>query len=108
MVVVLVVGGKEGAGPGASRVDGLETARTGCMVLHRLELRLAEGIVVRGMRTAVALGNAQVDQQLAQGLAFHRTAIVGMKGELVGLNAVFMGCFSNEPASLSDNLLNCS
>lgn len=69
------------------------------MVLHGLELRLAERIVVGGVRSAVAVGNPQVDQQLAQGLTFHRSAIVSMKGELVRLNAVFLGSFIDKLAS---------
>ena len=91
--MMLVIRGKEGAGPVASGVNGLETVRIGRMVLHGLELRLAERVVIGSMRTAVAFGDPQVYQQLAQGLAFHRRTVVSVKGELVGLNAVFMGGF---------------
>ena len=96
----LVVRGKEGARPGTSRLNGLETARISRMVFQGLGLRLTERIVDGGMRTAVTFSNPQVYQQLAQWLAFHRRAIVGMKGELVRLNAGFVGSFIDELTSV--------
>ena len=96
MVMFVVVPGEECSRPRPRCVNGGETVRIIGTIFHGLELRLAEGIVVGGMRAAVALGDAQIEQQLAQRLALHRTAIVGVQGELVRLNALLASGFSNE------------
>ncbi len=44
----------------------------------------------------MAFGDAQVKQQLAQGLAFHRTAVVGVQRKLVGLDALLADGFSDQ------------
>src|SRR5262245_55748549 len=53
-----------------------EAVRKFRSVLHRLELALAEGIVVRYVRTAVRLRDTQVAEQLREQLALHRGTVV--------------------------------
>ena len=88
MVMQVVVPTEESPCPDARRVNGGKTVRIIGTVLHGFELRLTEGVVVGRMRAAVAFGDAQIDQQLAQGFAFHRAAVISVKRELIGLNAL--------------------
>jgi hypothetical protein len=57
-------------------------------VLQRLELSLAVGVVVGHVRAAVAAGDAEVDEELGDGLGGHRRAPIRMHGELVPVDAV--------------------
>ena len=83
MVMVVVVPSEEGSRPSPSIVNGGETLRIIGAILHGLELRLAERVVVGSVRAAVAFGDAQINQQLAQGLALHRAAVVSVQCKLV-------------------------
>jgi len=69
-------------------LDRAEAAGEVRAVLERLELRLGVGVVVRHVRTAVAAGDTQIDEQLGDRLGGHRGAPVGVQGELVGFDAV--------------------
>jgi hypothetical protein len=48
--------------PAPRLVNGGETVRIVWTILHGLELRLAEWVVVGGVRAAVAFGDAQIGQ----------------------------------------------
>jgi uncharacterized protein (DUF1499 family) len=67
-------------------------------VLERLELRLAEGVVVRYVRAAVCLGDAEVGVELRQGLALHRATAIAVDRELTRFDALPF-------AGLTDELL---
>ena len=57
-------------------------------ILHRLELGLGVGIIVRDVRPRVRLGYAEVGQEQGDGLASHRAAAVCVDGELVGFDVL--------------------
>ena len=63
--------------------DRAEAAGKRRAVLEGLEVRLRIGVVVADVWAAVAAGDAEVDEQLGDGLGGHRRAPVGMQGELV-------------------------
>ena len=51
-------------------------------VLQGLEVRLAEGVVVAGVGSAVGLGDPQVGEQQGDRLGLHAGATVGVQREL--------------------------
>ncbi len=53
-------------------------------VLERLELGLAERVVIAHMRAAVGAADAEEGEQLDHGVRGHRAAPVGVDGELAG------------------------
>ena len=67
-----------------ARACSIESKRSGEAgpVLERLEVRLGEGVVGRGVRPAVRLGDAEVGEQERDGLGGHRAAAVGVEREL--------------------------
>jgi hypothetical protein len=52
--------------------------------LHRFEVAFRERVVFACVRPEVALDDPQLHQERGHGLAGHRTAPVGMQGELTG------------------------
>ena len=94
MLVVVVV--EETAAEQPAVFGGTKTARKLRTVLHRLELGLGVGIVVRDVRSGVGLGNSEVSQEQSHGLASHRAATVRVKGELVGFNVLLATALGDE------------
>ena len=66
MFVAQVV--EEARAPGAGMLDRVEPFGKIVAVLQRFELRLTERVVVRHPWARVAAGDAEVDQQLSDGL----------------------------------------
>lgn len=98
MVMVMVVPVKEGARPGTGILHTAEAIRVGGMVLEGLEVGFAEGIVVQDIRSGMAFVDAQIAEQQCQGFGFHWLAIVGMEGQLVGLDLLVGGSGGDELA----------
>jgi hypothetical protein len=61
----------------------------GGSVLQGLEVRLAEGVVIAGVGSAVGLGDPQVGEQQGDRLGLHAGAAVGVQGELARADALF-------------------
>jgi hypothetical protein len=59
-------------------------------IFECFELRLGIRIVIGDMRSAMGLGDLQIDQQGGHGLAAHAGAAVGVQGERAGT----MWCFA--------------
>jgi hypothetical protein len=57
-------------------------------VLHRLELRFGERVVVRDVGTAVRFDNTKIGEQQRHRLRGHRGAAIGMNGELSRYDAL--------------------
>src|SRR5215207_8746553 len=94
MTVVVVVPTEKHAAESPGLVDSSEAVRELRPVLHRLELALRVRIVVRHMRPAVRLVDAEVGQEEGHRLGTHRAAAVGMKGQLSALDALlYTGLF---------------
>jgi hypothetical protein len=62
VAVLVVMPGEEGATVRPCVRDAAEALRAFGPVLHGLELRLREGVVVRDVGPTVALGDVQIDQ----------------------------------------------
>jgi len=83
-----VVRREEVAAGAAPVLEGAEAVREVGPVLHRLELRLGEQVVVRDVRPRVGLGDAEIGQQPRDGLRGHRRAAIGVHGELARSDAL--------------------
>lgn len=57
-------------------------------MFHRLELRLRARVVVRDVRSAVALGDIQIDQQAGHRLGAHGRTSIGVQGRSGGLDVM--------------------
>ena len=77
-----VVPGEENVTEAARVLDRSEAVGKVGAVLHRLELRLGEGIVVRDVGPRVGLGDPEIREQKRHGLRFHRGPAIGMQREL--------------------------
>src|SRR5258707_14701084 len=95
MVVVVPVEVVDAEAP--SILERAEAVRKIRAVLHRLELALREGVVVRDVRPAVCLGDSQVSEQLCYRLATHRRASVSMESKPAGLDMLLFASLENEP-----------
>jgi len=65
-------------------------------IFERFELRLRIRVVVGGVGPGMGLGDAQIRQEDGDPFRVHRTAPVGVQGQLVALNALFGTGFSNQ------------
>jgi len=81
MAVIVVVPAEELAAEAAGVLDGVEPLGKDRPVLQRLELRLAVGVVVRGLRSRMRLRDVQVGEHFGDGLALHRRSPVGVQVE---------------------------
>jgi hypothetical protein len=70
MLVVVPV--HECPGPVPSGRLGVESLREVRPILHRFELGLGEGIIIRCMRSTVGLGDPQISQQFGDDFGPHR------------------------------------
>ena len=82
VVVVLIVPLEEAAAEVLGVLEAAESFREFGLVFQGLEVGLGERVVVRGVGPAVRLGDAEVGQH--QGGGLHRTAAVGVEGQLTG------------------------
>src|SRR5665811_1274805 len=80
VVVGVIVPAEERREPAAGMQLAGETARVVGLVLQRLELRLAEGVVVGHVRAAEAPLDSKRRQQLRQRVALHRGAPIRVDG----------------------------
>ena len=83
-MMVLIIPGEEAAAEDAGRVDGLEPFGEFRLIFQRLEVDLGEGVVIRGMWSAVGFDHAEIGQHQGRRLGRHRAATVGVQGKLVG------------------------
>ena len=58
------------------------------MVFDGFEVCLTEGIIIRDIGSRMAFFDAQITQKECQGFGFHWFAIIGMEGQLFGLDAL--------------------
>jgi hypothetical protein len=61
------------------------------LVFHGFEVAFREWIVIGGVRPAVGFGDAEIGKQQRRGLGSHRTAAVGVQGELAFRCRIFGG-----------------
>src|ERR1035437_5857 len=81
---------------GAAVLYAAEAVRKLRAVLHGSELAFRIRVVVGNIRSAVALGDAQVGHQKGDRLGFHDPAAVGVNGELAGGDLVLADGFLDE------------
>ena len=87
MMMLLIVPIEEAAAERLGVLDAAEALGELRLVLHGLEVTFRERIVVRGVRTTVGPGDAEIGEQHRRGLGAHGTAAVGMEGQLAGRRA---------------------
>jgi len=88
VVVLVVVPREESTAMNASMLDVREMRRKVRAVLERLELRLAEGVVVGDVGPREALGHAEIAIQLRDGLRRHRRSAIGVNRQLRRIDAL--------------------
>ena len=91
-----VVPGEECLAVGSRILDAAEARREVGAVLHGLELRFGEWVVVRDVGPAVALDDIEIDQKGGHGLGAHAGTAIGMQGELAGFDVMPGDCFGNK------------
>src|ERR1035441_5953089 len=84
VMVVLIIPGEETAAKGLGILDAAEALGELRLVFQGFEMRLREGVVVRGMRPAMRLGDTKVGQQEGGCLGLHRSAAIGVQRQLTG------------------------
>jgi hypothetical protein len=91
MMMVLIVPSEEAA---AERfgMDATEVPRKLRLVFHGFEVAFRERIVVGGVRSAVRVGDTEIDEQQRGGLGAHRTAAIGLQSKLAFRGRMFIGC----------------
>jgi len=92
----IVVPGKEATRPGAGIRQAAKASGIVRPILHRLELRFREGIVVWSVRPRMALSHIQVDEQLGHALGNHSRAAVSVKSQLPPVNLLFSTAGGNQ------------
>ena len=98
VVMLLVVPSEEVARIAPRILDLPEALGKTRSIFERLEVGLAEGIVVGDVRSGVGLGDAEVREQQGDRLGRHRRAAVGVDGQLPTLDSLAR-------AGLGDQLL---
>jgi len=88
MVVVPVVPIEEAAAETSGVLDAAEALGELRLVLECLEVTFREWVVVGDVRPVVRAGNAEIGEQQRGGLGLHRSAAIGMQGELAGRDVV--------------------
>jgi len=86
--MLLVVPAEEFLAEGAGILQATETIRKVGAIFEGAELTLRVGIVIRDVRAAVGLGNAQVGQHERHRLGDHRSAPVAVNIELARWDVV--------------------
>jgi hypothetical protein len=72
-------------------LNATESLRKLRPVFHGFEVAFRERIVIGGVRPAVGFGDAEIGKQQGRGLGSHRTAAIGMQGELAFRRGMFGG-----------------
>src|SRR5579863_1847848 len=96
MAVLFVIPLEKLLAEGAAVLDATEAIWKLRTVLHGSELAFRIRVVIGNIRSAVALGDAQVGHQKGDRFGPHDPAAVGMNGELAGRNLVLADSFLNE------------
>src|SRR5258708_5937729 len=78
-------------------LDAPKTVRELRPILHRSELALGEGIVVRDVRPPMRFGNTEIGEQKGYWLGPHRGATIGVQRELIGLDVLFLAAILDQP-----------
>ncbi len=89
MAMVVVVPREADLAMGPGVLDGAEALGAVRSVLPGVEVRLAEGVVIAGVGSAVGLGDPQVGEQAGHRLGLPAGAAVGVSGELARAEARF-------------------
>ena len=92
-----VVPGEEDLAEAAGILDGTETIWELRTILQGFELTLRERVVIGDVRVAVGLGDAQVGEEQGDRLGGHRSAAIGMDGELVRHDVLLAAGLTNQP-----------
>ena len=88
MVVILVVPIEEVAAEASGVLDAAKALGELRLVLECLEVAFRERVVVGHVRPVVRTGNTEIGEQQRGGLGLHRSAAIGMQGELAGRHVV--------------------
>src|SRR6185503_1597139 len=89
VMVFVVVPAEEALAERAAVFDRTEAFWELRSILERLKLRFGIRVVVRTVRTGVALGDAQIGEEQGHRLGRHGRASIGMDRQLVGHDGVF-------------------
>jgi len=81
MMMLVVVPTEKGLEPTARVKQSGEESRIVHLVFERLELRLAERVVIAEVRAAEALIDPERGEELCEGVALHRSASVSVHDE---------------------------
>lgn len=79
VMMLLVIPCEEATAEGAGLFDGFEVPGKFRLVFQRLEVSLRERIVVRGVRPAVGLEHAEIDQHKGGCPCLHGPSAIGMQ-----------------------------
>ena len=101
MTMLGVVPGEEGPAEGGRGGDVCEAPGEAGMIFQGLELRLGEGVVVADLGAAQRASDPEVGEQLRGALAGHGRAAVGVQGEHLGRDGLFVTGLFDEPCSQS-------
>ena len=102
--MLVVVPEEEVLTEAACILNRAEAIRIAGPVLHGFKLGFGEGVVVRNMRTAMSLDDAQIGEEQSQGFGRHGRASIGMDGELAGRDVLLGAGIFNELAGQAGSL----
>src|SRR5688500_12875495 len=94
--MLLIIEGKELLAEATGVFQTAEASRKRGRVLHCLELRLRERVVVGDVGTRMRPHDAQITQELRYRFGSHRPASVGMEGKRLVGNALFLCGFFDQ------------
>ena len=102
MLVVVPI--KKRSDPSPGILQRTEEIREVGTVFHSLELRLRVRIVIRDARSRMSLGYAQISQQHCQRFGLHRTAAIGMQGQLIRQDPLLVAGLADQFLGQGDRL----
>ena len=91
MVMLLIVPIEEAAAERFGILDAAEALWELRLVFHGFEVAFRERIVVGSVRPAVGFGDAEISEEERRGLGSHRSAAIGMQGQLAGRGGMLRG-----------------
>ena len=89
VMMILVVPVEEASAEASGVLDAAEALGEPWLILQGLEVAFGEWVVVRCVWPIVRAGHAEISEQQRGGLGLHRSATVGMQGELAGRHIMF-------------------